>query len=231
MIDGLRATPLKDKWIKDNTFTLEKNRPIQIDYKHNNVTLLIKEEDLNEELRIHSHFNDTESAIVGNEFCLNFLKDPKKVDMTYVFITQEKNVNIYLYDMKKTFAGINTILKLIDQWKSSINTMQYCINQLDGYTISSINIGVITEDDDFERRKREIEEILSKANVSIPQNVSSFIKSKYSANNVENMKKAKILKGFPEGQVTINNHTYHYDVRLFIDQKYDMFFNENFKPT
>lgn len=223
MIDGLRAAKLKPKEIKDNFFILEKNKPKQINFEHNDVILLIKEEETNEELFIHSSFAGDEFAIIGKEYCLNFKNDPPKVDLTYIFMTKEKEAIIYLYDMKKTFAGIDVILKLIEQWKSSISTAEYCMEQLDGYEIAMINIGVITENDDIERRNREINHIFSKAEV--PQKMSSFMKSKYLADNAEYFKKAQILTGFLDGQVTIRNCTYNYDIKIFTEKKFDMFFD------
>lgn len=225
MIEELRATKLKPKEIKNNAFILQQNQPKQIDFKHNNVILLIKEEKENEELFIHSSFDGDEFAIIGKEYCLNFMNNPPKVDLTYIFMTKEKKAIIYLYDMKKTFAGVDVVLKLIEQWTSSISTVQYCIEQLEEYEISVINIGVITENDAVERRHREITDILSKAKAPMPIDMPSFMKSKYSADNVEYEKRAKILDGFLDGKVTIKDHTYNYDVRTFINKKFDMFFD------
>ena len=53
------------------------------------------------------------------------------------------------------------------------------------------------------------------------------MKSKHLADNTTNAILAKKLSGFLEGKITINGHTYKYDIRKFVDKKHDMYFNED----
>lgn len=124
--------------------------------------------------------------------------------------------------MKKSFSGINMIIHLVEQWIQSIKTAQACVVQLDSYYIDTIQLGIITENDDVDRRKRDLEPILHPETVS--SNVSSFIASKRKASTSDIIAKSKLLKGFDEGKVTINGCTYEYDVRLFSNQEHHMYF-------
>ena len=225
MINNLRAKPLKQKEISNNNiFELSTNNPKQID-KSNNVHIAhifeIKE---NEELYIHSQFNDNAFAIICNEFFLNFIEKSKRVDFSYYYFSEDNKVKIYLYDMKKTFSGIDMIIHLVEQWKQSIKTAQACVVQLDDYYIDTIQLGIITENNDVDGRIRDLEPILHLETVS--SNISSFIASKRKANTSDIIAKSKLLKGFDEGKVTINGCSYEYDVRLFDNRTYHMYFND-----
>lgn len=211
-------------------YELEKsNSPKRIDKDNNNHIIHINEKNESEDLYIHSHFDDDSFAIIGTEFYLtNFLRKPKAVDMSYYHLTADAKVSVFLYDMKKSFVGIHEMEDIIEQWAQSIRTAKACFIQLKDQVINNIQIGVITENNDFERRKRELEPILNPEPVS--SNLSSFMQSQRKADTSANLSKAKLLKGFDEGKVTIDGVTYEYDVREFVDKKYDMYFeNGNLK--
>ncbi len=224
MISNIRAKHPKANEIINNRYELAKNKLIQIDSTYNNCTFYIHERSENESLLIHSSINDKSDIIIGNEFQLNFIENSKKVDLSLMHLSTNKKVTIYLYDMKKTFAGIDTIIKLIEQWKQSIIDMEYCVSKLDAYSISSIQIGVVTEDNDIERRRREILPILN--NDTQSDSVPSFIKSKHNASKSSNIAKAKVLEGFLDGNITIRGVTYKYDIRIFQQKKCHMYFND-----
>lgn len=223
MIRNLRAKALRKNDINDNVFKLKKNTPKMID-KHNNSHIgHICEQKEDENLYIHSLFEDDSFAIICNEFYLNFMENPKKVDLSYYSFTKEQSVMVYLYDMKKSFVGVDDIINLIEQWKSSICDAKYCIEKLETYSMPDIHIGVITEKNDVERRKRELKPILHPDDIS--SDVPSFIASQHKANTVDSIPKAKLLKGFDEGKVTICGVTYKYDIRMFDkNQRHDMHF-------
>lgn len=222
-IEGLRAKPFKNKELSNPILVLKKNNLKQINCNNNNHVIRIDEDEEKEELYVHSTLSEEELAIIGNEFYLNFLENPKKVDLTYIFLSKDHKAIVYLYDMKKTFAGIDVILHLIAQWKSSIEEAEYCVKKLGGYKLSGIRIGVITENDDEERRKKELEPILYPSD--IPKQFSSFLSAKHLADNSNNLAKAKILKGFLNGKVTICGCTYEYDIRKFVEKKHEMYFD------
>lgn len=228
MIERLRAKTVKKKEIENNIFNLKTNTPKLINKSNNSHIAYIHEtkeaEKVDEHLFIHSKFTDDATAMVGNEFCSNFLDNPKKVDMSYYYFSSDKKVTVYLYDMKKTFAGIDVIIHLIEQWKGSIADAKSFMEQLEDYEISHIQIGLITEDNDIERRKREIEPILNSNKHQ--ENIPSFMVHQYRADNANNIAKAKILKGVIDGKVTIRGFTYNYDVREFINKKHDMYFED-----
>ena len=89
--------------------------------------------------------------------------------------------------------------------------------------INDIQIGVITENNDVERRHRELQKILHPEPIStkLPQ----YMQHQRKADLSDNISKAKLLKGFDEGKVTIDGVTYNYDVREFINQKHHMYFD------
>lgn len=216
-LNKLRADKVKLKDLDNGAFVLQKNIPKLINKDNNEHIARIDEQKEGEAVFIHSEFNDEASAMIGNEFCLNFLKDSKKVDFSYYYFSKDETVIVYLYDMKKTFAGIDDIIHLIEQWQNSIRTAYYCIDELPNYEISAVCIGVITENNDVECRKKEIEPIMEvKKNFD---RLPSFMQSKYSADNYDKIKKAKILDGFLEGEITILGNTYEYGIITFDDNK------------
>ena len=224
-MNHLRAKLFKKaELLQTSCLTLKKNTPKLIDKSCNSHVILLKEEEENESLYIHSAFSGDEYAFIGNEFQLNFLEDAKKVDFMYIFFSKDKKAHAYLYDMKKTFSGIDVILKLVGQWKSSIEDVVYCVGKLDEYELTCIKIGVITEKDDKDQRKLDLEPILKIED--IPAKLPTFMKSKHLADNTTNAILAKKLSGFLEGKITINGHTYKYDIRKFVDKKHDMYFND-----
>lgn len=226
MLEIISAKPIKENELgEDNVFELKRNTPKQITKDNNAHVAHILEDKENEHLYIHSAFEDNEFAVICNEFALNFLKDPKRVDLSYYFFSETNQVTVFLYDMKKTFAGIDVLIHLVEQWKSSIDDAEYCIKKLSdygNYEIADIFIGVITEDNDAERRNKEIASLSSPD--STEPNIPSFIKSKHLANTADNIRKANLLKGLDEGRITISGKTYSVDVRVFIDKRYDMYF-------
>lgn len=222
ILNNLRADKVKSKKLDNGVFILQKNTPKLIDKDNNEHVARIDEQELGETVFIHSEFDDEAFAMIGNEFCLNFLKDSKKVDFSYYYFSKDKKVIVYLYDMKKTFSGINDIIHLIEQWQNSIRTAYYCIGELPNYEISDVFIGVITEKNDVEDRKKEIEPIIEfKKNL---ERLPSFMKSQYSANNYDKIKKAKILDGFLEGKITILSNTYKYDIITFDNKQCHIYF-------
>lgn len=222
MIKGLRAAVVKSD--ADGEIVLKKNKPIQINECNNHQVFYITEENEHEVLYIHSTLMGESFAVLGNEYWINFRNNPKKVDMTYHYYPEGSKAIAYLYDMKKTFAGEHHILDLIEQWKSSIIMSEYCAKDLE-YESCEIHIGVVTEHDDYEQRKRDIEPILNPSELSVNDALPSFVGSKHRANNSGNLSKAKILDGFLDGKVTICGYTYTYDVRLFDEnKKHHMYF-------
>ena len=202
--------------------------PKIIDKSNNAHTIHIHEEDeekqVKEDLYIHSQFDDNGFAIIRNEYYLsNFLKQPKAVDMSYYYIGVDDKAKIYLYDMKKTFAGEHEMEDIIEQWDQSIRTAKACFIQLKECKINDIQIGVITENNDIERRKRELKKIIDPESISTELPLYMQIQRK--ADLSANIAKAKLLKGFDEGKVTIDGVTYNYDVREFINKKYHMYFD------
>ena len=217
MIDNLRAKRLKPKELSnDNIFELLTNNPKQIDKSNNEHIAHIFESKENEDLYVHSQFNDNAFAMICNEFFLNFIENSKRVDFSYYYFAEDNKVKIYLYDMKKTFSGIDMIIHLVEQWKQSIKTAQACVVQLDDYYIDTIQLGIITENDDVDGRIRDLEPILHPEPTS--SSVPVFIAHKHMANTADVIAKSKLLKGFDEGKVTINGCTYRYDIRLFDGQ-------------
>lgn len=225
MIEVLRAKPVKAKNIKDGVFEIKKNTPIQICKENNSHKLHIIEKDEKEDCYISSTFHDDSFAMVGNEFCLNFLSDPKKVDISYYYFSVSGKSIVYLYDMKKTFAGIDVLMNLIEQWTSSIKDAKYCIDQLDSYSLnpcSDIHIGVLTENNAVDRRTRELKPILHPEPLS--EKIPEYQIKKQQASSASRISQAKILAGFDEGKVTILGSTYKYDVRLFTNKTHEMLF-------
>lgn len=215
--------------IFDGIFKLSKLLPKIIDKSNNSHTIHIHEEDeknkVKEDLYIHSQFNNDAFAIIGNEYYLtNFLKTPNAVDMSYYYVGVDNQVIIYLYEMKKSFAGEHEMEDIIEQWDQSIRTAKACFIQLQECIIKDIQIGVITENNDIERRKRELQPILHPAPIST--NLPQYMQHQRRADLSANIAKAKLLKGFDEGKVTIDGVTYEYDVREFDNQKHDMYFED-----
>ncbi len=224
ILNNLRATKVKPKDLDNGVLILQKNTPKLIDKGNNGHIARIDEKKEGEVVFIHSKFDDDSSAMIGNEFCLNFLKDSQKTDFSYYYFSEDKKVIVYLYDMKKTFAGIDVIIHLIEQWQNSIRTAHYCIDELKNYEISAIYIGVITEDNDCERRTQEIEPIIETKKKF--DRLPSFMQSQYRANNYDKIKKAKILDGFLDSKITILGTTYEYNVIMFDNNKeYHMHFH------
>lgn len=216
-LNNLRATKVKSKDLENGVLILSKNTPKLIDKDNNEHIARIDEQKEGEIIFIHSVFDDSSSAMIGNEFCLNFLKNSKKTDFSYYYFSEDKKVIVYLYDMKKTFAGIDVIIHLIEQWQNSIRTAYYCIDELNNYELSAICIGVITEDNDCECRIKEIEPIMEVKKHF--DRLPSFMQSKYYADNYDKIKKAKILAGFLDGEITILGNTYEYSVITFDNNK------------
>lgn len=96
MIKNLRAKPLKQKEIsEDNIFKLAANSPKQIDKSNNRHIAYIFESKENENLYIHSQFNDDAFAIICNEFVLNFIENSKKVDLSYYYFADNNSVSVF----------------------------------------------------------------------------------------------------------------------------------------
>lgn len=226
MLENIRAKHVKEKEVNDNFFTLKKNTPRQINKDNNSHIAHICEDrpkdNVLEDLYIHSSFNDESFAIIGNEFSLNFYDSPSAADLSYYYFDVNSSVSIFIYDMKKSFSGLDKMETLVHQWIGSIRTAKGCISQLENYEISTIKIGVITEDNDVERRKRELKPILHPDPIS--EDIPSFMQSQRRADKAGDLARAELLKGFDEGKVTICGCTYEYDVRLFVDKKHDMYF-------
>ena len=227
MLENLRAKPLKQRQIVDGVFELKPNQPIQICKQNNSVIAHLYEEKEQENCNILSSISDESSAVICKEFCLNFLNNSKKVDLSYYYFSESVQAIVYLYDMKKTFAGIDVLIHLVEQWKSSIIDAKYCIEKTEKYTFdpaADIHLGVITEDNDVERRNRELEAILHPT--PPPQKLPSYLKQQHQADQANRMSIAKILVGFDEGKVTIGGITYIYDIRTFNNKRCDMYFND-----
>lgn len=225
MIENLRAKPVKKNELANGVFQIKKNTPKQIDKTHNFHIAHIHEDAENEDVYIQSTFNDDSFALICNEFYLNFIESPKRVDISYYYFSENNKVNIYLYDMKKTFAGIDDMISLVEQWKSSIVDAEYCIRKLEQYEIINICLGVITEDNATERRIRELNDILQPEEVESIK-IPDFMKRQRRADTTHILAMRKILIGFDAGEVTIHGHTYKYDIREFVNKKHDMLFSD-----
>ena len=225
MIENLRAKPVKEKDLKDNIFELKNNTPMQINKENNLHVAHIHEENEDEDCFIYSQFCDKSFAMICKEFYLNFQKNPKRVDFSYYYFSEDNTAIVYLYDMKKTLAGNDVIFHLIEQWKSSICDAKYCVKKTEYHKLEDFNIhiGVITENNDTERRKNELQSILYPE--SLPDVLPSFVKSQHMADTADQIAKAKILSDFDKGKVTIDGFTYYYDVRTFVAKKHNMYFN------
>lgn len=222
----LRATPVKRQEIKNGIFELIKNTPRQISKRNNAHTAHVREETEAEDCFIHSQFSDEAFAVICKEFYLSSSKKPKRVDLSYYYFAEDKTAAVYLYDIKKTFAGLHTMIRLVEQWKSSICDAKCCLDKTDAYHLADpldIRLGVITENNDTERRNRELKPVLHPE--PLPAGLSSFLKSKRMAATADQISKAKLLTGFDEGKVTIDGITYDYDVRTLIDKRHHMYFN------
>ena len=224
MIGNLRAKAVKENELDNGVFQIKKNTPKQIDKTNNSHIAHIHEDAENEDVYIKSTFDDDSFALICNEFYLNFIESPKKVDISYYYFSENNKVNIYLYDMKKTFAGIDDMINLVEQWKSSILDAEYCVKKLEQYEIINVCLGVITEDNATERRIRELNDILQPEEVAIK--IPEFMKSQHRADTTRVLAMRKILKGFDAGEVTIHGHTYKYDIREFVNKKHDMLFSD-----
>lgn len=226
IFNNLNARVLKSRDTHCNLFDLQKNAPKVINKAHNKYTALLYEDKEAEKVYIHSLFNDDACAVIGNEFRLDYMKNSKKTDLSYYYYGTDHKAKAYLYDMKKTFAGIDVIIHLAEQWKSSILDAEYCIKKLEySLDICDIHIGVITESNDEERRKKELEPILHPEPAS--SGIPSFIKHKHAADTSANIYKAALLRGFDEGKITFNGHTYKYDIRSFDKNKvHHMYFED-----
>lgn len=79
----------------------------------------------------------------------------KVIDITAVMLSKaNKCVRWYLYDVKDTLGGENTVMKLYNQWNSGLRYLQQNIlNHVQGYSVFP-NLGVITRCYDEERMKR-----------------------------------------------------------------------------
>lgn len=225
MTDILQAAPVKRQEIKDGIFELRKNTPRRTSKRNNSHTALLREEEEDENCFIHSQFCDGAFAVICKEFYLSSPKKPKRVDLSYYYFSEDKTASVYLYDIKKTFAGLHTMIRLVEQWKSSICDAKCCLDKTGLYQLThpGIRIGVITENDDIERRRRELQPVLHPE--PVPEGLSSFLKSKRMAATADQVAKAKLLAGFDEGNVTIDGVTYDYDVRIFTNKEHHMYFN------
>lgn len=229
MLTTLRATPLKSNEIVNDYFLLKKNTPKLINKKNNSHVIQIHEDSAGEDCYIHSSISGNAFAHIGNEFCLNFMKNPKKVDLSYYFFPESKLAVVYLYDMKATFAGKNVLLHLIEQWKSSIADAKYCINVVDEYQLAErdIHIGVITENNDESYRKRELKSIRKQINETRAEDgIASFVQYKHKAAIAELVKCEKILSEIEGGKITIDGVTYSIDIRQFEEKVHNMYFRD-----
>lgn len=227
MINNSRAKAVKEHEIKDGVFELKKNTPKLITKENNSHVAHILEQNEGENCFVHSQFCDEAFALICHEFYLNFYEDPKRADLSYYYFAENETATVYLYDIKKTFAGVDVIIHLIEQWKSSICDAKYCVEKADyQLTYPDIHIGVITENNDIERRNRELRSILYPEPDPLPEGLPTFIMSKHQANTADQIAKAKILTGFDKGKVTIGGITYDYDVRIFINKEHHMYFND-----
>lgn len=228
MINSLTAKKLNISKVEEGRFELKKNTPVQIDKDHNNIVISLHElgDSTDELCLINSVFHDGATALVGKEFRLNYLRDAKKVDLSYYYFAESKRVFIYLYDLKKTLAGIEVMIHLVEQWTSSVCDARYCVEKMDGYSLSDadIHIGVITEENDEDRRRRELNDLFT--DDPIPDGVNSFTAAKHKVSDAGKIVKRKLLKGFDEGNVTIKGITFTFDVRMIQNKEHQMFFTD-----
>ena len=216
---------VKQNDIRDGVFVLKNNTPVQINCQLNNVAVQLHETKEDEYCDIHSTFSDGAAAVVAKEFYQKKFPQAKKVDLFYFYFSEEKMASVYLYDFKKAFVGNNTIIHIIDQWASSIDNSNWFISKLeDSYCLypANIHIGVITEVNDDERRRRELCQLQEGAALS--GDLYNFTVHKRMAHQGQLLKKKKLLEDAIEGKVTINGNLYQFDIRTFEGKQHQMYF-------
>jgi len=224
MIDGLRAKKLKAAEISKGEYILTKNSPKMIDKGSNKCRGILIEEEQDEKLRILSIFNDDSFALIAHEYTLNFFDQSKAADFFYLYFGEDTKIVSYIYDLKKTLAGIEVIVHLVEQWKMGIATAKACEALLrykgTGYVLDyeNIHIGVITENDDIERRKRDVEDLRKKM-VTV-SNIAQFVIHMHKANTVSVNSKLKVLEEFEAGYIMFDGKKYDFDIKRFVNQEY-----------
>ena len=216
---------VKQKDIRGGVYVLKNNSPVQINCQLNMIAVQLHETKENEYCDIYSTFSDGAAAMIAKEFFRNDFPQLKKVDLFYFYFSEKKIASVYLYDLKKAFVGNDTIIHLIEQWTSSICNSAWYISQLeDSYCLypANIHLGVITEDNDDERRRRELRQL--QEDVAPSGELNSFTVHKRLAHKGQLLKKKKLLEDAIEGKVTINGNMYVFDIRTFEGKQHQMYF-------
>ncbi len=226
MIEELRGNSLNKEEISNGEYELVKNTPRLIDNKSNNCEGVIEEKN-GEKIRIASVFNDNSFALISHEYKLNYYDSSKATDFFYMYFGENRRLIFYLYDLKETLAGVNNITHLVEQWLAGISTARSCELLLKGnkedyeLKFEDIHIGVITENNDSERRKNKIEYL--KKQIEDPKvEMPSFIIGKHKAKIVQDNAILNVLQEFETGYIEFDGIKYKYDIREFIDKEHRM---------
>lgn len=234
MIEELRATRPKANDRSSKLCTLKKNTPVIIDKNFNSYKLLLyenkAEEGVDEKLYIESTFNDDSFALVTEEYKINVLKNSKAPDFSYYYFKSNNNMIVYLYDLKKTLVGLDTIIHLVDQWTMGIATAKSCEVILNAnhnnYALEDIHIGVVTENDDAEKRKRDLDILKKQSEMLKDKAIPEFVINMHKADLASDIQKIKILQRFEDGYMEFEGKNIKFDVRVFVNNEYTLKFTD-----
>lgn len=230
----IMAQLYNDDWVQSNidngVYNIKKNKRYIRTFSDDNIDFKIVETDngVNEVLYIKSSLEPNEWYYIGNECCLNVLKNPKKVDLNYIFFSDTtRTAKSYSIDLKKTIGGKDVILKLVKQWNFALIYATAVVLALENYTMEQSYVGAITENNDREYLKREIDSIKKIVESTQSENSSlpTFLIDKNIAQNISNKQELKILEDFYDGKVYINNRYYNIDIRTMTNATYTLQFN------
>ena len=225
--------PKKDKII-NGFYDMRKNTPLLLKKSHSNIIFKITEEnkDVHEILYIKSIINDDSTALIGNEFKNPYLENPQAVDLTYIYFSKDDYfANMYLYDLKKSVKLQKTILDLVCQLNSSFSNANNLIESCGEYKEIKTIIGVITENNDKDYQKKEIDMLQQKLadrnQIENDTSLPSFMRYAYKAKNNSNLGIIyNILSDFYYGKIKINGVDYNIDVIVMDNSTYTMVFND-----
>lgn len=223
-----------DNWtpsnIKNGFYEIKKNQKYVRKYSDDNIDFKIVEIDngVSEVIYIKSCLAPDEWYFIGNEYCLNLLEKPKKVDLNYIFFSDSTHTAIsYSIDFKKTLGGKDVILKLIQQWTCALLYANIILLALNDYKMGTSHVGVITENNDREYLKRTIDALKKDIGPdgSVNPLMPAFLIDKNATQNIPNKRELKILEDFYDGKVYINNQCYNIDIRTMTNSTYTLQFN------
>lgn len=203
----------------DGFLKLIKNQPVLIAGQDSDLLYYIAEsnENVDEILYIRSYLSEDEYALLGHESKTSVLKDPRAVDLMYLYFDdKKKEAGIFLYDMKKTLGGKEHILGLVSQLESSLTHAVNIISYLEEFQIKTVMTGVITENNNREYQKKEIEGLKKEEKYDNASHIPSFILKSQKAKKSATRNVLRVLDDFYEGRVFLKGEYYTVDVRMMI---------------